>query len=86
MLRDINTVQTHWSEQDDRDMVRVRRLARTLNGRGIPTSVGRGDYNRPEVRLQCRDCGEWFTPALDMPRPYLCDPCYFAGPTPEHRP
>ena len=86
MLRDMNTVQTHWSEQDDRDMVRVRRLARKLNGRGIPASVGRGDYNRPEVRLQCRDCGEWFTPALDMPKPYLCDPCYFAGPTPEHQP
>ena len=36
--------------------------------------------------LQCRDCGEWFTPPLDMPKPYLCDPCYFAGSTPEHRP
>ena len=74
MLQDMKTVQTHWSEQDDRDMVRVRRLARKLNGRGIPASVGRGDYNRPEVRLQCRDCGEWFTPPWTCQSPTSATP------------
>ncbi len=76
MLRNMDNIRTNWSDDDDRSMVATRRLAQILNDQGTPASVGRGEFNAPEVRLQCRSCGEWFTPSFDLPRPYVCDACY----------
>ena len=76
MLRNMDNIRTHWSAEDDRAMVEARQLSQTLSDQGILASVGRGEFNAPEVRLQCRTCGEWFTPSFDLPRPYVCDACY----------
>ena len=76
MLKNMQQLRAEWSDADDRQMVAVRRLAQTLNDRNIPAAVGRGEYNTPEVRVNCNRCGRWFTPSFDLPGSFTCDACY----------
>ena len=76
MLKDMTSVRTYWSEQDDREMVTARRLADRLINTGIPAATGRDDNEMPVVRIHCSSCNGWFTPLLDLPSPFTCDDCY----------